>query len=166
MGLDLTGFFLFASFAITLLLALEWGGTAYSWWGATIIGLLSAAAVTLLLFVYWEYRQGDDAIYPYSMLRGKVVWSSCLFILLFQGAALIYSYYLPMYFQAVKGLSPSQSGLYNSPGILSQMIVGALSGVLSQFFNSFFIIPMIADLSSGWTLGVLFAVECSEWGYR
>ncbi|KAL7803484.1 major facilitator superfamily transporter [Trichoderma aethiopicum] len=130
LGLDLFGFLWFASFAITFLMALEWGGTVYAWQSATITGLLGAAAGSLLIFLYWEYRQGDNAMYPYSMLGKKVVWSSCLFIFLFQGCALIYSYYLPIYFQAVKGLGPSLSGLYNSPGISVQMLFACISGVL------------------------------------
>lgn len=114
------------------LMALEWAGTNYAWQSATIIGLFCGAGGTLILFAVWEYRKGDNAIYPYSMLREKVVWSSSLFILLFQGCTLIYSYYLPIYFQAVKGVSPARSGVYNAPGIFSQMLVAGISGVLGE----------------------------------
>ena len=101
-----------------------------------IIGLLCASLVLLSLFAMWErFVVGENAMFPYSMLRKRVVWASCLTIFLLQGCALIYLYYLPMYFQAVKGESPFSSGLYNSPGIGSQMLLAAVSGVLGKLFS-------------------------------
>lgn len=131
--LDLVGFFLFAPFAIMFLMALEWGGTEYPWRSATIIGLFCGAGGTLVIFAAWEYHVGDEAMVPYSMLRKRVVWSSCLVIGFFFGCLLIFSYYLPIYFQAVKGVSPALSGVYVLPGILSQMMMAVISGVLGEF---------------------------------
>jgi len=41
-------------------------------------------------------------------------------------------YYLPIYFQAVQGVSPLTSGVHLLPSILSQMTVAILSGTLVQ----------------------------------
>jgi hypothetical protein len=51
--LDLIGSCLFASFAVMLLLALQWGGTKYAWNTAIIIGLFCGAGATLVLFWGW-----------------------------------------------------------------------------------------------------------------
>jgi MFS family permease len=134
--LDLVGFFLFAPFAIMFLLALEWGGTNYACNSATLIGLFCGAGVTLIIFAVWEHRVGDKAMFPYSMLRRRVVWSSCLVMAIFCGCLLIYSYYLPIYFQAVRGVSPALSGVYVLPGILSQMLLAVISGVLGESSSS------------------------------
>jgi hypothetical protein len=131
--LDLVGFFLFAPFAIMFLMALEWGGTEYPWKSPTIIGLFCGAGATLVIFAAWEYHVGDEAMVPYSMLRKRVVWSSCLVVGFFFGCLFIFSYYLPIYFQAVKGVSPALSGVYVLPGILSQMMMAVISGVLGEF---------------------------------
>ena len=115
------------------LMALEWGGTKYSWNSATIIGLFCGSAGIFAIFAVWEYRRGDEAMIPYSMLRKREVWSSCLVIALFFGSLIVYTYYLPIYFQAVKGVNPSPSGVFILPGILSQMLMSVVSGVLGNF---------------------------------
>jgi Fungal trichothecene efflux pump (TRI12) len=130
--LDIGGFTLFAPCAIMLLMALEWGGTKYTWNSAIIIGLLCGAAGTFVVFAVWEYRIGDEAMIPYSMLRKREVWSSCLVTAFFFGSLLTFSYYLPIYFQAVKGVNPAPSGVYILPGILSQMLMAVTSGILGE----------------------------------
>jgi hypothetical protein len=76
----------------------------------------------------------ENAMFPYSMLRERVVWSSCVVILLFQGCALVYSFFVPIYFQASRNAAPVWSGLYNSPGIGSQMIVAGASSALGKSY--------------------------------
>jgi nitrate/nitrite transporter NarK len=118
------------------LMALEWGGTKYPWDSATVIGLLCGAVGTFISFVVWEYRLGDEAMIPYSILQRREVWSSCLVTGFFFGNLLIFSYYLPIYFQAVKGVNPAPSGLCILPGIASQMLMAIISGVLGESPNS------------------------------
>lgn len=132
-SLDPIGFVLFSGFTVTLFMALQWGGSVYEWSSHVVIGTLCASAVLLASFATWERFVGENAMFPYSMLRKQVVWASCLTMFLLQGCALIYLYYLPIYFQAVKGTTPFVSGLYNSPGIGSQMLLAAVSGVLGKF---------------------------------
>ncbi|KAL3426835.1 efflux pump [Phlyctema vagabunda] len=128
--LDLGGFVLFAPFATMFLMALQWGGSEYPWKSATIIGLFCGAGGMLAIFAAWESYVGDEAMIPYSVVRKKVVWSSCLVIGFFFGSVLVHTYYLPIYFQAVRGTSPTMSGVDVLPGILSQMLLAVVSGVL------------------------------------
>lgn len=133
--LDLVGFLLFAPAAIQFLLALEWGGSCYPWSSAIIIGLFCSALGTFCIFIWWEYRTGDVAMIPLSIFHNKIVWSGCLVIFFFSGTMLTTSYYLPIYFQAVKGTTPTLSGVYVLPVILSQMLFAAVSGFLGKFFS-------------------------------
>jgi len=105
--MDILGFALFAPAAIQCLLALEWGGNGYAWDSATVIGLFCGAAGTFSVFLVWENRRGDEAMIPLSMVRQRIVWSSSLVMFFFFGSLLTLSYYLPIYFQAVKGVSPT-----------------------------------------------------------
>jgi len=130
--LDLLGFALFAPAAIQFLLALQWGGTRYPWSSATVIGLFCGAAGTLCVFLAWEYRKGDMAMIPFSIMRRRVVWCSCLVAFFYFGGMLSFIYYLPIYFQAVKGVSPTLSGVYLLPSILSQIVFSVLSGFLGM----------------------------------
>lgn len=155
---DIVGFFLFAPSAIMLLMALEWGGTEYPWNSATVIGLFCGAGGTFILFLAWEYRAGDSAMIPLSMVKKRIVWCSCLVIGFFFGSLLVFSYYLPIYFQAVKGVSPSRSGVYVLPGILSQMLMAVTSGFLGKCCSFLTRVPR-TDMASSWETGILSSVE-------
>ncbi|KAB8230296.1 MDR family MFS transporter [Aspergillus alliaceus] len=128
--LDIVGFALFAPAAIQLLLALELGQNGLPWGGSKVIGLLCGSACTFVLFVLWEYRQGAAAMIPLSMIRMRVVWASCLLMWLISAMTLSASYYLPVYFQATRDVSPFMSGVYMLPSILSQLLFSVLSGIL------------------------------------
>ncbi|KAH6704108.1 hypothetical protein BKA61DRAFT_182631 [Leptodontidium sp. MPI-SDFR-AT-0119] len=75
---DLPGFAIFAGTAIMLLFAVEWGVSRYPWKSAVVIGLFCASAATLVLFLFWEHRKGEAALLPLSIIRQRIVWTSCL----------------------------------------------------------------------------------------
>jgi len=128
--LDLIGFALFAPAAIQLLLALQYGGNKFSWNSAQIIGLFCGAAGTFALFLGWEYHKGDEAMVAFSMVKQRIIWSSCLTYGFFLAQLVCVSYYLPIYFQGVKGVSPTLSGVYILPIVLSHVLAGSSSGIL------------------------------------
>lgn len=85
------------------------------------------------MFALWERHVGNDvAMIPASVAGIRQVWSSCFFIGLFGGSLLMFSYYVPIYFQAVKGVSPTLSGVYMLPGILGQILMAVASGIISK----------------------------------
>ena len=130
--LDLIGFAIFAPAAIQLLLALQWGGITFAWNSAQIIGLFCGAGGTFVAFLVWDQYKGDEAMIPFSMARRKTVWSSCWVYGLLMGQLFCASYYLPIYFQGVKGVSPTMSGVYLLPSILSHMFAAVSSGMLRK----------------------------------
>lgn len=135
---DLGGFALFAPAAIQLLLALQFGGTNFPWNSATIIGLFCGAGGTLIAFIFWEHRQGENAMIPLSLISQRTVWSSCLAMMSITSMTFAASYFLPVYFQAVKGVSPLLSGVYLLPSILSQLVLAVLSGIIGRFINNLY----------------------------
>ncbi|KAI9928702.1 hypothetical protein MW887_001919 [Aspergillus wentii] len=128
--LDLIGFFIFAPAIIQLLLALDYGGNQYPWDSSTVIGLFCGSATMFILFLTWEYRTGPEAMFPLHMVSQRIVACSCLFMLFLGGMNACATYYLPLYFQVVKGVSPMMSGVSTLPGIISQLILVILSGFL------------------------------------
>lgn len=100
--------------------------------GSTVIGLLIGAEVTFLVLLSWEYFRGDDAMIPLSMLRKRIIWSSCLTMFFISGVLTYGAYYLPIYFQAVQGASPIMSGVYYLPDILLQITMPMLSGIMGK----------------------------------
>ncbi|KAG0650485.1 Efflux pump mlcE [Hyphodiscus hymeniophilus] len=128
--LDLIGFTIFAPAAIQLLLALQWGGNKFAWNSAQIIGLFCGAGGMFIVFMAWDYHRGDAAMIPSSLAGTRIVWSSCLAYAFIVGQLVCVSYYLPIYFQGVKGASPTMSGVYVLPSFISHVIAAISSGFL------------------------------------
>jgi hypothetical protein len=161
--MDLLGFALFVPWAVMLLLALQWGGIEHPWDSATIIGLFCGAGGMLLVFILWEYRTGDNAMIPLPMVRIRVVWTSCMASAFMFGMQMVVSYYLPIYFQAVKGVSPVLSGVYFLPTIISMMVTAVVSGVLGEQIST----PRtenVIDMTNSWKVGILSALGCWRCG--
>lgn len=130
---DLIGFGIFAPSAIQFFLALQYGGNQHAWNSATVIGLFCGAAAMFLIWLAWDYRQGDQAMVPFSILRQTIVWSSCATVFFLAGSIFITGYYLPIYFQDVRGASPLKSGINVLPNILPQMLITIISGKLGAY---------------------------------
>ncbi|OGM51075.1 MFS multidrug transporter [Aspergillus bombycis] len=128
---DWIGFVLFAPACIQLLLALQYGGNQYPWRSATVIGLFCGTVATLLVFIAWERHMGRDAMIPGYLLRDRIVVCCCMFSMMIFGMTMILSYYLPIYFQSVRGKSALVSGVNLLPNILCQLVMAVVSGLLT-----------------------------------
>jgi MFS family permease len=127
-SLDLKGFVLFSGFSIMVVLALVWGGVDYEWSSPTIIGLLVGGVVVFAIFCWQEYRIGDRAMFPWSVIKQMHVWASGISMFLFFGSQMVGNYYLPIYFQTVRNASPAMSGVYILPSIFGTMITAISTG--------------------------------------
>ncbi len=130
--LDLVGFALVAAATTQLLLALSWGGNQYAWGSAVIIGLFCGAGATALLWLVWDWYRGDGALVPVSIIRVRGVWAGALTHCFFMTNVFCASFFLPMYFQAVRAANPMMSGVYVLASILSQLVVIPPTGKLGE----------------------------------
>ncbi|PYI02700.1 MFS general substrate transporter [Aspergillus sclerotiicarbonarius CBS 121057] len=129
---DLLGFALFAPASIMLLLALQYGGNGYAWDSVTVIGLFCGSAATFLVFGLWERHMGSEAMIPGHLVCNRIVLSGSLMAMSIFGFTMTLSYYLPIYFQAVRGKSALVSGVDLLPNILCQLVMAVTSGVLTS----------------------------------
>ncbi|KIW43594.1 uncharacterized protein PV06_04681 [Exophiala oligosperma] len=127
--LDLVGFAIFAPASIQFFLALQYGGGQHAWDSATVIGLFCGSAAMFAIFLIWEYYKGDDAMIPLPILRRRTVWSACLTLFFIVGILICAGYYLPIWFQAVKGTTPTMSGVYILPNVLAQIAMSMVTGL-------------------------------------
>ncbi|KAK4225742.1 major facilitator superfamily-domain-containing protein [Podospora fimiseda] len=144
--LDLVGFALLGPASVQLLMALSWGGNEYDWDSPTIIGLFCGAGGTALVWLIWDWYRGEEALIPLSMLKKQVVWSTSLtntFLMFIVYGA---SFFLPIYFQAVKGVTPIMSGVYILASIITQLFGAVLGGILVE--RTGFPIPYAAAASA------------------
>lgn len=92
--LDLIGSLFFLPAIISLLLALQWGGTKYAWGSGQIIGLLVAFGVLILVFMGVQWRVGDRATVPPRLIKNRNIWGSAFYAIAIGAAFYILTYYV------------------------------------------------------------------------
>lgn len=144
--LDPIGNLVFFPGIICLVLALQWGGTQYSWSDARIIVLLVLCGVLCLAFVGIQIWKKEDATVPPRIVKQRSI-AAAVWFGFFNGAAMMaIMYYLPIWFQAVKGVSAVKSGIMLLPMILSTVIGSIGSGVIISrlgYYTPFFLLSSI-----------------------
>jgi hypothetical protein len=128
--LDLLGASILVPAVVCLLLALQWGGATYPWRSAHIIGLFVGFAGLITIFIYTQYRLGDAATLPFRILSQRTVAAASVYALTFGAGFFVLVFYLPLYFQSVKGSSATHSGIQSLPLMLSAVISSILTGLL------------------------------------
>lgn len=127
---DLLGTFLFVPGIVSLLLALQWGGTKYPWKDGRIIALFVVFGVLIAGFLAVQVRLKERATVPPRVFLNRTVWACSIFAACLGASFFVMVYYLPIWFQAVQGTSAIQSGIKNLPMILSLVIFSIISGGL------------------------------------
>jgi hypothetical protein len=130
--LDLPGFALFIPAVIMLLLAVQWGGTKYSWNSATVIGLLCGFVGMLAIFIAWQWHAQDDASVPPRILLNRNVAVACVVSFFMFGSLQLIVYFLPIWFQVIKGATPTQSGINFLAAVLATMLFTFIAGGLGK----------------------------------
>ena len=123
-----TGFFLPA--IIFLLLALQWGGTKYSWDDGRIVALFMASGTLIVVFLYTQYSQKENATVPPRIIANRSIWAGCLYGFCSSATFFLMVYYVPIWFQAVQGTSAVESGIRNLPMLISTILLSIASGGL------------------------------------
>ena len=108
--LDLVGALLMAFAATTLLLALSWGGSTYPWTSVEVIGLLGASVVAWGLFAARLLTAAEPFV-PLAVMFNPVVGTGTAANFFVVGTMVGLSIFVPIYFEAIVGLTASQSGL-------------------------------------------------------
>lgn len=113
--------------ATALLLVLNWGGIAYSWFSATV--LLTALA-TLLLGAVFVLRQrlAKEPVFPPHFVSDKVLAPILLAIFLVFGIYLALAVLTPTFLQVALGVPTDEVGLLMIPMMLSTPISATLAG--------------------------------------
>jgi MFS family permease len=110
-GMDPLGNFIFTPSIVSLLLALQWGGSTYSWNDGRIIALFVVAGVLFLGWLVVQYRGGENATVPTRLFRQRTIICGFLFAMCLEGVMLVAIYYLAIWFQAITGVDALQSGI-------------------------------------------------------
>lgn len=127
--LDPLGTLCFLPGIACLLLALQWGGSKYAWDNARIIVLFVLFGVLMILFVAIQIWKQDTATVPPRIIKQRSVAFGFCFTICVAGSMMLFVYYLPIWFQAIKGVSAVKSGIMNIPVVLSLVLGSIIAGV-------------------------------------
>ncbi len=148
--IDAAGAMLLVVATALLLLALNWGGSRYSWLSPIIVGLLGCSAALWAVFGL-RLQRTEEPLISLEVLGNSVVRCGTLAMFTVQAANVGLSVYLPVYMQSVYGLSASSSGIAML-GLLLGTVVGAMASGRA--------IPRIAHYKMIAIIGALFSLVC------
>lgn len=148
LSLDLIGNMILLGAATMLFLALQFSEQRYAWSSARIIGLLCGFGVTTIIFIVWMWYRGDAALLPPKIVTQRTVASSCGAGFFIYGTLLIHAYYLPIWFQAIKGTSAIESGVNMIPYMAANALFSLLAGIFVSK-NGLFAPPAIIGCAIG-----------------
>ncbi|RAK96879.1 MFS-type gliotoxin efflux transporter gliA [Aspergillus ibericus CBS 121593] len=126
--LDLMGMITLTGALLCFLLGLQWG-VSNSWNSRNVIGCLVGFCLLMGLFITNEIFWDSRAMIPRRLLWKRSVAVNLAFTFLVGGAFFLLLYYMPIYFQAVKGDSAADSGIRTLPLIASAgatAVIGAI----------------------------------------
>lgn len=135
---DLIGNLVLSGAVASVLYALTYGGTRYDWTHASIIATLVVGLAGHVLFLMFEMsRFCPEPVMPAALFKNRT--STAAFIATFFHTIVSFwaLYFLPLYFQSVHLVGPTQSGLQLLPFsvvyVLAAMVGGTLVTKLGRF---------------------------------
>ncbi|OBS15764.1 hypothetical protein FPOA_13485 [Fusarium poae] len=144
--LDVLGTVIFVPAITLLVLALQWGGNQYDWSDWHVILPLCLFAALLAVFIWYQRRLGEQATVPFRMLRTRTIVYGFLFSSCNNGSLSVIEYYMPTYFQTVKGLSASMSGVMVLPtaaGLVASVPLAGYLTTLVGYYSPFMLLNSI-----------------------
>ena len=150
--LDYLGPVFFIPAVVCLLLGLQWGGAQYPWKSPTIIGLFVGFGVIMSIWLYSQYRLGERATIPFRILTQQTVLFTSLYSFFLYSALVILMFYIPLYFQAVKGSTALASGVAILPLVVAMTLACIVGGGLITMAG--YVKPFMVIGTAVFTVGV------------
>lgn len=115
--LDLLGAGLMMASAVAMLLALTWGGTHYPWLSLPIAALIALSGLLALGFS-WRITHVEEPFLPLGLLSNPVMRIGTAANSAAFAAQLAMTVFLPLYYQVVHRLSPTEAGMMLIPSVI------------------------------------------------
>ncbi|KAF6818753.1 multidrug resistance protein fnx1 [Colletotrichum sojae] len=113
---------------IMFLFGLEFGGVTHPWNSPSVICLIVFGIATIALFAVNEVRWARYPVVPMHLFADRSNLAAFATAFCHAFAFISGSYWLPLYFQGVQGVSSLLSGVYLLPYVLSLSLMSALAG--------------------------------------
>ncbi|KAH8820686.1 permease of the major facilitator superfamily [Xylogone sp. PMI_703] len=151
--IDIVGTAIFVPSIISLLLALQWGGSKYGWQDARIIVLLILSGALISAFAFQQYRRGEKATLPLRIIGQRSLISGMWFSFCNNSSLSVIEYYMPIYFQVVRGASATKSGVLCLSSVVgffaSALLAGSATSMLGYYTPFMIATSIITPISAG-----------------
>jgi hypothetical protein len=88
--------------------------------------------VLLTAFIIVQVNMPKTATVPSHIIKNRSVLAALWYIFASGASMVVLVYFLPVWFQAIKGVSAVKSGIMNIPLLLSMMIASISAGILTR----------------------------------
>ena len=157
--LDPIGTVSFVTSIVCLLLALQWGGTTYTWGNGRIVALLVLFAVFMSVFIGIQIWKKEAATVPPRIVTQRSIAAAMWSQFCVGSAMMTLIYYIPIWLQAIKDVSAIKSGIDLLPLIIALVVSSISAGILVSkvgYYTPFMIANSVvmsigAGLITTWT---------------
>ncbi|NUW35559.1 DHA2 family efflux MFS transporter permease subunit [Nonomuraea sp. SMC257] len=139
--IDFAGVVLLGGATSCLVLVTTWGGTTFAWTDPVIVGLGAAAAGLLVLWAAAE-RRAREPVLPLELFRLRAFTMASMVGFVVGFAMFGALTYLPLYLQAVHGVSPTLSGVHLLPMMAGMLAMSVISGQIISRTGKYRFLPI------------------------
>ncbi|KAF7352573.1 Major facilitator transporter-like protein [Mycena venus] len=151
--MDFIGATVAAGSVTSLVLALQWGGNTKPWNDKAVIISFVFAGVLAILFVAWEIYLGERAMTPTAICKSRSIYAILAYCFLNRFVLLLLTYYIPIFYQAVRHHSATKSGVDLLPFMLGLVVtiivVGQIVGRIGFYWHFLVVAPVFLAIGSG-----------------
>ncbi len=140
--IDYLGTALLAAAATAFVLFTSLGGTDYPWGSPGMVALAAGGVVLTVLFVLAE-RRAPEPVIPLHLFTNKVFTSTSAIGFVVGFAMFGAMSFLPLFFQIVKGTSPTESGLRLFPMMGGLLVASIGSGQIVSRWGRYKVFPVV-----------------------
>ncbi|KAI0505656.1 major facilitator superfamily-domain-containing protein [Xylaria bambusicola] len=122
-----------------LIVAISFGGVVFPFSSGPAIALFTLSGVflvaSILLMKYHPLVSYENRLYPAHFLKRFILFNMQLQVFLVSGIVLSMTYYIPLFFQFVRGDGPLEAGVRLLPLVIFLVVVSLVQGVLMPRFS-------------------------------
>ncbi|KAI9862336.1 MAG: hypothetical protein M1813_004812 [Trichoglossum hirsutum] len=149
---DFAGAFVLVSAVFTLLLGLDTGSNI-SWAKPLAYGSLSASLCLFIFFAIVEMKMASEPFAPGHIIFDRSLFACFLCNAFSFGGWIAAIFYVPLFYQAVEGLSATQAGVRLLPAIAAGVTGSLFAGFLMQHTGRYYWLTVCAYFCL--TIGVI-----------
>ncbi|KAE8842363.1 hypothetical protein HRS9139_01660 [Pyrenophora teres f. teres] len=134
-------------------------------------GTLLGFGLLIIIFIIIQLRQGERATIPVRVFTQRTVLVSCLYSTLLSMALYTHIFYLPFYFQAIKGTTAEQSGIRTIAYLVSitcsSIVIGGLITVVGWYAPFMWFGSAVFTIGAGMLYTLKVGSPSGQWiGYQ